>query len=88
MSKQIHDCPLVRLCGLWEHKGRGGAHYLTGKLNQQTRLVAFKNANKTAPNQPDYFLFIRADAGLTERAPEVTETTPSKTADRKVGGTG
>ena len=51
---------LIQLCGLWRQKSRKGTTYYTGKLNDTTRIVLFKNDSKEKDSQPDLRLYIRA----------------------------
>jgi uncharacterized protein (DUF736 family) len=51
---------LVPLGGLWKQRSRSGKVYYSGRLNDTTRLVLFKNDSKDKDSQPDLRLYLRA----------------------------
>jgi len=49
---------LKRLAGLWVKKSKkSGDSYLSGKINDETNIVVFKNTRKTKDTEPDYIAF-------------------------------
>lgn len=47
---------MIKLGGLWKRTGKNGT-FLAGKLGDASIMI-FPNNKKTAPNQPDYTIFI------------------------------
>ena len=49
---------VIKLAGLWEKRDKKGNLFLSGDLNQITRVVVVKNDSKSGEKDPDYYLCI------------------------------
>lgn len=49
---------MLSLCGLWARKDKNGVEYYVGKLTYTTKLMVFKNKNKSGSKDPDYYITI------------------------------
>jgi hypothetical protein len=50
---------MIKLTGLWREKDKDGRSYLTGSLNQISKLLILPNTyKKDGDTSPDYFLYL------------------------------
>ncbi|MFI4986880.1 MAG: hypothetical protein ACHQF3_05535 [Alphaproteobacteria bacterium] len=51
---------MMKVCGLFERNAEDGNpyRYLTGSLNEQTRVVVMPNRNRHSSEDPDWFLYL------------------------------
>lgn len=51
---------MMRVCGLFERNAAGDNpyRYLTGRLNEETRVVVMPNREKSGPDDPDWILYL------------------------------
>jgi len=48
----------VKITGLWKGTDKNGNPFLSGNLNQISKLLVMKNTYKKAKNEPDYFIYL------------------------------
>ncbi len=66
---------MMKVCGLFERNADGGNayRYLTGFLNEQTRVVIMPNREKRSDGDPDWILYL---APLPSGSPSAPEAAP------------
>jgi len=58
-TQEAGKSELIRVMGLWEGVNKRGQKYLSGNLNQSTRVMIFRNSFKTeGSREPDYILYV------------------------------